>query len=226
MTPAAICLLLLLRTCPGCPGACGTCAPCFEDSVYTEEGSFFTITIRFPGVAREHPEIGEALRESADRGLADFRSLLAEYRADPELSSTLYGDLAYEVSFGEEPSPEGLVCILMSGYEYSGGAHGIDWTGAFVFDTAKREFIEPFALLGDSASAAEFCARVVAELESRLDEEYAWIEEGAAPDPGNYRTLLPLPDSSGAISGFRVIFDSYQVAPYAFGPQEVVLPVI
>jgi hypothetical protein len=223
MTTAAVVLMLLLRT---CPGSCATCAPCSEDSVYTEEGSFHTITIRFPAVAREHPEIGEVLRESADSGLDDFRALLAGYAEDPELSSTLFGDLSYEVSFCEEPSPEGLVCILMSGYEYSGGAHGIDWTRAFVFDKAEREFIEPFSLLGDSASAAAFCAGVVAELERRLDGEYAWIEEGAAPDPGNYRTLLPLPDSSGAISGFRVIFDSYQVAPYAFGPQEVVLPVI
>ena len=123
----------------------------------------------------------------------------------------------------EEPSPEGLVCVSLEGFEFSGGAHGIAWHRAFIYDTGTGRFVQPLSLLGDSASCEEFRTAVADTLERRLGADGNWIEEGTALIPGNYDALLPLPGPSGGIEGFRVVFDPYQVAPYVFGVQEVVV---
>ena len=49
-----------------------------------------------------------------------------------------------------------------------------------------------------------------------LDEE--WIKKGAAPELTNYDNW------SLRKNGLGITFDSYQVGPYAAGPQSVLVP--
>jgi hypothetical protein len=189
------------------------------DSVVMEEGSGYPLMICYVPVAFEIQEIGDSLGEWVEWSAEGFREMVqGGVGLDPEMP-----DYEFEIVFGQEPSPDGLVCVMADGYEYTGGAHGNSWSRSFVYDIDLGAFVEPLALVGDSAARAALCSAMADTLRARLGEEGTWIDGGTAPDPQNYNALLPLPDSSGGIGGFRMVFDPYRVAPYAYGEQEVVI---
>ena len=45
-----------------------------------------------------------------------------------------------------------------------------------------------------------------------------WLGDGAGPKADNYKSWNVTPD------GLQITFDAYQVAAYALGPQEVIVP--
>lgn len=191
--------------------------------VLADSGSWFAYRVELPSECLEIPALGESLRSHAVEGLRGFLELADVSGPGDVTGAPSPQDLLYLAEYTVEPSPEGLVCVLMEGYEYSGGAHGITRHRAFVFDEAEEVFVHPLSLLGDSAACEEFRSAVVDTLERRLGAEGNWIEAGTALVPEYYGALLPLTGPSGGIEGFRVVFDPYQVAPYAFGVQEVVV---
>jgi hypothetical protein len=193
-------------------------SPVLLDTSMVYEGQGFSIEVRYPPVALEIPGIGDSLSAYSDRVEGPFRAMLEE-RSPEEMGWSL------SVYYSHLPSPSGLVCILASIYEYSGGAHGMNWDVSFVYDLERRAFIDPVSLLGDSTSFASFASAARDTLLARfsVDADTAWVEQGTVPASQNYQALLPVPDSTGGIAGFRVVFSPYQVAPYAFGSQEVLV---
>lgn len=188
--------------------------------VTMEKGEGYSIFICMPRIALDIPGLGDSLSAYAGTRADEFRAY-AESPAEDRARAD--GELTYRMLYACEPSPEGLVCVLGSEFEYAGGVHGMYWFRSFVYDTDARAFVEPLTLVGDSAAQEAFCAGVADSLRATLGEDAQDIDTGTACDPGNYRALLPLPDPAGGIGGFRVIFDVYQVACYAAGEQEVVV---
>lgn len=188
------------------------------DTLVMEEGDGYSIVFRYPEEALAIPTIGDSLSRHSRCVSAPFREMLGERHPDDM-------PWCFEVGYTLEPSPSDLLCLLAWIYEYSGGAHGMSWTVAFVYDTEEGVFIDPVSLLGDSAAFAGLAASARDTLLARFGEgaDTAWIEEGTAPVAANYAALLPVPDPTGRISGFRVFFAPYQVAPYVAGPQEVLI---
>ena len=82
-------------------------------------------------------------------------------------------------------------------------------------------------ILADSTELVALSALVVDSLTESLGEfaDTDWIMRGAGPEWGNYDLLMPVPDSTGALAGFSVMFPDYSVAPYVAGPQEVFIPI-
>ncbi len=148
------------------------------------------------------------------------------------------GPYLEEVEGGEPPDPESTPSIFESGYEvtaaggrivsiafdasvyFSGAAHPTShsWTLTWDFDAGRPVTLD--ALFASGAPYLDtLSAYVIPELQRKLgeDADVAWVEEGAAPTPENYEAWAITPE------GLRVLFGSYQVAPYVMGPQEVVV---
>ncbi len=195
------------------------------DSTWSGQGDGWSVSITYPPIAMEIPEIGDSLGCRA-RGEADaFLALVGDAGGWRE---GVGGDvtLSLETAFVHRPSPRGLVCILESGWDYSGGAHGMSWDRSYIYDIEAGAFIEPSSLLGDSADFAAFAAMAADSLRAILGGNGLWIDEGTAPSAENYSALLPLPDAAGSaepVDSFLVIFQPYQVAPYAYGSQQLVI---
>jgi hypothetical protein len=76
---------------------------------------------------------------------------------------------------------------------------------------ANSNYLPTIADYAKAAMNAKFA-------DSSSSDQAAWIENGTAPTGDNYKNFLISQE------GFVVLFDPYQVAPYAAGEQRVVIP--
>jgi len=119
-----------------------------------------------------------------------------------------------------------ILSVKIVYYQFTGGAHGgatyefinynaangerINWESVFKKDSGYLKIISDYSKnnLGQQLLKPE---------DSMSDS--GWIEEGTAPKNENYNTNVGFTKD-----GFLVIFQQYQVAAYAAGPQEVTVP--
>lgn len=131
---------------------------------------------------------------------------------------------------------DSLLHLELSGYEYSGGAHGMPLLGSFTFlprqdtlmtiedwfdDAAVWAAISEAAIAGLSTQVEAFGAAPGETLDPATLE---WIETGASAEPENFAHYRPLLDADSKIRGFLITFQPYQVGPYAIGTPQVEIP--
>ncbi len=186
------------------------------DSVWSEDGDGYGISVIRQGSIPASRVLDDALAGYSSGLIEDFLRGFREFSADfPEQFPW-----NLEITFTYEPSPNGLVCVMAWIWEYTGGAHGNTVTRAFILDQERSVMIEPTSLFVNDKNFTAFATIVNKLLRQELGEDF-WIDEGASPSPKNYHSLLPVPDDSGAIGAYRVLFPPYQVAPYVFGIQDI-----
>ena len=147
--------------------------------------------------------------------LEDVQAAIDEGRAPEGVPSSW--ESSYEVALAKA----GIVSILfdVSDY-YSGAAHPNHTTWAVTWDFDASRAVPLDALFRPGAPYLQALSDyVIPELERKLgpDVDAAWIEEGAGPVPDNFASW------SLTREGIRIVFDPYQVAPYAAGPSEVLV---
>lgn len=115
-------------------------------------------------------------------------------------------------------TPE-YVSILLTTFSYLGGAHPNTKTVAINWDLRRGSKLELADLFTPGANylplLSDYCRRELKKLKVGDDE---WIDRGAGPALENYKSWNITPQ------GLMITFDAYQVASYAEGPQEVIVP--
>ena len=135
------------------------------------------------------------------------------------LNSTL--DMRYEVRY----ATDNLISVEFTEGSYSrGAAHGNSLTTVLNYDVKnnrKLALSDLFSAKNYLSVIASYCTkdlkdRAKNDSDSMISEEM--MQSGASPHADNYRAV--------AITkkGLWVTFDPYQVAPYAAGPQYVLVP--
>lgn len=141
---------------------------------------------------------------------------------DPEPASTWPGaDWSLDLDYGAVHQAKRFIAIPLSGYVFTGGAHGMPIGAYLVLDRQTGEPIPPEGLFeagGDWLSLLSKRAFEVLRERDLLTTDGDWLRTGTAPDPANYQHLFPGPD------GLVITFLPYSVAPYAAGIQEVLIP--
>lgn len=137
---------------------------------------------------------------------------MEEWRAEnmPGMASTMHFD--YSLLYNQN----GIVSILINLDVYvAGAAHPSPFSITLNFDLIRGRDL---ALADLFTPGADFLGRIAdlckADLSTR---EYIDYLTGADPTPENYRNWNITPD------GLLITFDAYQVAPYAAGPQTVLI---
>lgn len=111
-----------------------------------------------------------------------------------------------------------LVSVVIDGSMYQGGAHPNSFYQTFIYLVQKERFVsaeEVFSEASDLLAASDAAQK---ELAARNISDAEWIQNGAGPSMENYRHVYVTE------AGLAVIFPPYQVAAYAAGPQEVIIP--
>lgn len=130
-----------------------------------------------------------------------------------------------------------LVSVVLDGYAYTGGAHGLPLHAVHHLDPSSGQRLDPALLFSDEAGWQRLAERVRAQLYARVEAELEgvpeafvddarrgsreWIDEGTTPGPAQLGLFVPQTDLDGRIEALAFIFPPYQVGPYAEGTQAV-----
>lgn len=110
----------------------------------------------------------------------------------------------------------GIVFEIVS---YFGGAHPGSHHRELNYDVTDAKKLSLGDLFTPGSNYLEVIADYsIAELSKNREILFEDFEQYASPDPENYRVWTVTP------SGLLIVFEEYQVAPYAAGPQYVVVP--
>lgn len=206
----------------------------FPRGVTIEKQSFFEENkAKMFQLEAEYPRIVGLDRVAQDRfnkeieklvmgRLNEFRKRMLEYTAEDlkhtkKLGITNYSEIHYVV----ELANEGFISVFFDNSTYSGGAHPNSESFTVNFDLKRGNRIELRDLF---QSNSEYLKRVsdysVADLKRQQSDfsDSDWIKRGAGPTAKNFRSW------NVTEKGLRINFDPYQVAAYAAGPQEVLIP--
>jgi hypothetical protein len=129
------------------------------------------------------------------------------------------GSAPYSLTGGIDSTYIGpdIISVRLTLSSYTGGAHGSSTIYGFNFDRSDgHELTLDDALQLTGLSLDETAEQAKDQLTSKLNDGI--FADGALPTPENYSTFVLDADS------VTFIFQEYQVAPYAAGPQEVSSP--
>lgn len=132
-------------------------------------------------------------------------------------------DMQYTLSIGYGMTylDESKICLLLSGYEYSGGAHGMPFRKSLVYDLENGERMEAEDLF--DVSEDEFAAAFIAAFETRMaeQEDEFWAD---AMDYVRAGASFENEDFYLTESGTVFYFEPYALASYASGVIEAEVP--
>ena len=124
---------------------------------------------------------------------------------------------AMDVSYTVTAASKDFISILFHFYEDSGGAHPNSHTASFNYDLNRGEALKLADLFAPKTNylktISDYCIKELKKLKT-VDS----ADEGASAKLENFDSWNIAP------SGLRITFDRYQVAAYAAGDHEVVVP--
>jgi hypothetical protein len=202
-----------------------TAAPLYEQVTlqtrpWQESGTPFAYSIQADVpvlVGSQDPRVqtfNVEMKAVVDDAIATFKQNLAGLAPNPSSTISTF-ELHYNVL-----SPPGNVISLKFNIQtyYSGAAHPGDASRTVTYDLQAGKDLNLSDLFRpDSDFLTPIAKYCIGQLSTR-DIGFQGFELGATATPENYRNWNLTTD------GLTITFDEYQVAPYAAGPQTVVIP--
>lgn len=188
------------------PQLTGSADPNFEKFNQTVRG---LVTRKVNEFKKEmaQPEVGEATTDSGNES--------------DETGGSDIG-IGYTIALAKDD----LISVQFDiGSYYKGAAHPNSYSETVNFDLKNGKSLKLGDLFRPGTKYLQiisaYCVQDLkkqskASSDSMLDDD--WIQRGAGPDAANYKSWTITK------KGLGVNFDSYQVAPYAAGPQHVLVP--
>ncbi|MGE5072817.1 MAG: RsiV family protein [Anaerolineae bacterium] len=191
-----------------------------QSAPYQEQGEPFGYTVKAQVpvlVGSQDPRVSNfnaEMKALVDNTIAAFKQNLANLPLTPESTASTF-DLHYNVL-----SPPGSMISIKFDIQtyYSGAAHPGDVSQTITYDLQAGRDVALGDLFIPNAdfltAVSKYC---VAQLNTR-DIGFQGFELGATATLQNYRNWNITSD------GLMITFDEYQVAPYAAGPQTIIIP--
>ncbi|BDW92172.1 DUF3298 and DUF4163 domain-containing protein [Muricauda ruestringensis] len=153
-------------------------------------------------------EMGKALQSFSD----SYKELRTKFPDEVQWEAEIDGIVVYE--------DENVITFMLNSYSFTGGAHGYASTSYLNFDKKKGVELENWQLFEDLDGFEDF-----AETKFRIQEKI--------PQDSNINSTgfmfegesFHLPNNLGYTNeGLKLIYNQYEVASYADGPIELILP--
>lgn len=175
-----------------------------------------------------YEKFNQTMRGLVTKKVAEFRADMTANAEDPELApppESPGSDL--HIGYSIELAKDDLISVNLSVGTYAAGAaHPNSYSDVVNFDLKNGKLLRLSDLFQPGSkylpALAAYC---IADLkkqgqkqgaESMLDDD--WVQRGAGADAENYRSWTI------GKHGLGIVFDAYQVAAYAAGPQHVFVP--
>jgi len=183
----------------------------------------YAIEVRYPQIAdakeSKHQNFNREVAVLARKQAEEFKKHVA--KPEPGMPGADAGsslDISYSVGVSNDR-------VISVGFEadtyYAGAAHPNHHTFVYNYDLRQGRRLDLGDLFEPRSTylkvIAEYCVEVLAKQVAQ-PPDMSEIARGAAPTAQNYQSWMI------TSQGLKFTFDPYQVASYAEGPQEVVVP--
>lgn len=193
----------------------------FETRNTSASTSAYTIDFDYPVLVGASSEAVDRVEAEIEAFVATTTKLFLESaETNLEYQSELGGNpYVLQAKYSVVKYSEKVSNVIFHGYLYTGGAHGMPIIRTFIFDVSSGQRLTLADLFQSGTdylgAMSDFSA---AEIARRDVSDPDWIKSGTEPKPENYQEYYLTRE------GLMVIFPPYQVAAYAAGPQEVLIP--
>jgi len=181
---------------------------------FSIETSYPQLTGNDPRAENFNKIISDFVSKASNGFRADSKSAAADLQANPDMPGYLL-NISYEVIHADEH----LISLLFKNYAFTGGAHGNTGSTVFNYDLDSGKMLRLADMFQPNSNylkvLSDYC---IAKIKARNISDEEWIRSGAGPKRENYENWNITPQ------GLMITFDAYQVAAYAAGPQEIVVP--
>ncbi len=190
-----------------------------SSQAYNETGSNseYTITAQIPAILNNNDpralSFNEQMQALVQNEIAGFKKTVAETPHDPAMAASFL-----EAKYGLLFQNDHIVSIKLEFSGFTGGAHPYGYSLPVNYDFNQSRSLSLDELFLPNSSYLELIASYcIAELSKQpfFDGPF---QQGAQPTAENYRKW------NIANTGLVITFDEYKVAPYAAGPQVMVVP--
>lgn len=190
----------------------------------------FTYTI--PALASAIPALRARLLADRAAQLAKVRREAGESAAEARRGGFPVRKFEYQQTWDVVTSLPGWLSLSAAYYNYSGGAHGMSWSGAMLWDRKAARPRNPLDLFTSRGALAQairgpFCAALNRQRAEKRGEPVkagstAMFEECIDPLK---QTVLLGSKSKRVFDRIGILVAPYEAGPYAEGEYEVTLPV-
>jgi hypothetical protein len=196
-----------------------------KDGTVNEKTKSYEIKANYPVISGGQGEVAAAfnakIKSFMDAEVAQFKKdSQATYPGPGPYYLNYYYDIPY--------NKNSLISVVLQKEFYTGGAHPNVTYKTYLFDTQNSKFLVLSDLFKPTSGyLAAIAAYVKTELQAKFlkdaqqngQTEADWFTSGAEPKASNYENFN-LTDQ-----GINFIFPPYQVAAYAYGTQEQLVPI-
>lgn len=180
-----------------------------------DSGEGYSIEVFYPET--KSTAVTRYMEEYVQHAIAQFKtdSAWVNDPALPENERSVQATLSIDYTGSASEKVQNYIFHVASD---TGGAHGITTTTTFSF-LKTGDYLTLKTIFTDETKGLAALSRFAIDtITKRNISDEDWIKDGAGPEAQNYRSF------SIGDNGITVYFDPYQVAAYASGPQEVVVP--
>lgn len=200
--------------------------PVGTEAIQKAEGGF---TYDLPdGVTGRFAGLDAYFADKSAAAKKDFDEMIADYSSEPgdlPPANTLEQRTEWKVT-GESKR---LLVMTSANYTYSGGAHGMFWTGSLIWDKETDEAVAFLDLFKDPEAAK---ARIMPAYCAALDAERLGIRGeptpkddlfGDCPEPFD-AAIYPDTMKDGRFMRIAIVLPPYMAGPYVEGEYNLSIP--
>ena len=183
-----------------------------EEEQIKDSDKGYTITAVYP--VTESSTVNAYFKDFVLETIEQFKEDIA-WINDPEVSFS-ETDMVLDIGFTERKQARADNYIFTIS-TYTGGAHGLEASKTFSFNE-QGKLINLSDLYTDQTKGLMLVSNYTQKQLAQRGFDQKWVSEGAGATVENYQNFIVTDD------GLTILFDPYQVAPYASGPQTVDVP--
>ncbi|MDR1531883.1 MAG: DUF3298 domain-containing protein [Clostridiales bacterium] len=149
-----------------------------------------------------------------EQNILDTYKEISESAADEIYSYA--SDMVYSFQYGDN----GTFAVLLDGYDYAGGAHGLETRSSYVIDQAASKLLSLADVFKPDADYKEILAKEMNKIRDTDSEDWEIVNEITANDLDSYDGY------NFYFSGSELViyYNPYDIAPYARGLVEFKIP--
>ncbi|MFN2747992.1 DUF3298 and DUF4163 domain-containing protein [Bacillus sp. z60-18] len=160
--------------------------------------------------ARDEKLVHDAIELHMKASFKEYEKVKKEKGEDGEES-------AYETSYKVKYNEGGKLSFLIYNYQYTGGAHGMYTVTSYNYDLNKHQQVLLTDLLNNQAKIEKAKNYIYSYITEHADRFYSDIQ----------KSDISLDENTAFYytnSGISIVFQQYDIAPYAAGNQEIKIP--